>query len=207
MGTDLAQISSASAAWPAWQAWQAWLTRPSSVNAGARRQMRSLWASHEIDRPQDGGMDGCICRLTARGPSLQGLGFSGRFERLGGTDDAIPVLSSPCPVLPVSPVQSQSHALSPSPVDPQPGSQHAQPASSSLGLCPPSIYCLQCGVEGVYLSPSRVQPLGRIRAARTTPSLYRSSTTATCRWEVDMARALDLCAESSHGAGHCPEAC
>lgn len=45
----------------------------------------------------DGWVGGCICRLTARGPRLQGLGFSGRFERLGGTDDAIPVLSSPMP--------------------------------------------------------------------------------------------------------------
>lgn len=116
--------------------------------------MRSLRASHEMEG---------ICRLAARGPSLQGLGFSGRFERLGGTDDAIPVqskstpvLSCPCPVF--------------SPVDPQPGSQHAQrarepglprslPTSDLSTAYTATVRCL------LVTQPSAT--LGRIRAAST----------------------------------------
>lgn len=101
----------------------------------------------------------CICRLAARGPSLQGLGFSGRFERLGGTDDAIPVQSSPvlslalpCPALPCPVLFSCRSAAR---VTTCAGFPRSSPTIHLL----PTVRCL------LVTQPSAT--LGRIRAAST----------------------------------------
>lgn len=109
------------------------LADPSCSRPWAVRSL--VRASHQM---------GHICRLAARGPSLQGLGFSGRFERLGGTDDAIPVLS--CPVLFFQSLPMPCPVLSP--VDPLPGhnmprlpsvfAHHPSTAYSAVSTCHPA---------------------------------------------------------------------
>lgn len=95
-----------------------------------------------------------------------------------------------CPILPVQPAR---------PASPVPGpvlfscrsAARVTTYPAPLGLRPPSIYCLQCDV---YLSPSRVQPLGRIGAA---------STSHPCTDRPPQPRAAGSC--TRHGRWTCAE--
>lgn len=135
---------------------------------------------------------GHICRLAARGPSLQGLGFSGRFERLGGTDDAIPVLSSA--VLSFHSLPCHAHALpcpfscrSAARVTTCPGFPRSSPTIHLL----PTVRCL------LVTQPSVT--LGRIRAASTRHPCTDRPPQPRAAERVDETWTVVLC----HGAvGH-----